>query len=84
MTKQPVPASLTRIELAVVPEEQTPQPQPLSGPPARAGKVALTLRIEPELHRELRTAAFQQDTTIQELILRALQRDGYKAARPDG
>jgi predicted HicB family RNase H-like nuclease len=54
----------------------------LEGPPARAGRVALTLRIEPNLHRELRTAAFQQDTTIQELILRALRRDGYKAARP--
>lgn len=80
MTKQPVPASLTKIELEVVDEPKAP-PQS-SGPPARAGRVALTLRIEPELHRELRTIAFQQDTTIQELILKALQRDGYKAARP--
>jgi predicted HicB family RNase H-like nuclease len=80
MTKQPVAASLTKIELTAVPEE-APR---VSGPPARAGKVALTLRIEPELHRELRTAAFLQDTTIQDLILRALQREGYKAAHPDG
>lgn len=81
MSKQPVAASLTAIELSVVNENQ-PRSEG-QGPPARAGRVALTLRIEPELHRELRNTAFQADTTIQELILRALQRDGYRSARPD-
>jgi hypothetical protein len=82
MSKQPVPASLTGIELTVV-NEQRP-PREVQGPPARAGRLALTLRIDPELHRELRNAAFQEDTTIQELILKALQQAGYKTATPEG
>jgi predicted HicB family RNase H-like nuclease len=80
MSKQPVPASLTAIDLNVTNEEQRDAP---SGPPPRAGRVALTLRIEPELHRDLRSTAFNEDTTIQELILRALQDAGYRSARPD-
>lgn len=38
-------------------------------PPARAGRVALTLRIEPELHRKLRTKAFLEDRTIHDMGL---------------
>ena len=75
--KQPVPASLVGIEIAAVREDQPRG----DGPPARGGKMALTLRIDPELHRELRTAAFHADTTIQDLILAALRKDGYKHAR---
>jgi hypothetical protein len=88
MSKQPVPASLTSISLDPVPEEHSaPQQQrQVAGtddPPARAGKAALTLRIDPILHRDLRAAAFRQDTTIQNLILRALRKDGFKSAVPD-
>jgi len=83
MSKQPVPASMVDIELRAPEAQPTQQDAVQGGPPARAGRVALTLRIEPELHRELRNAAFQGDTTIQELILKALRKDGYKSARPD-
>jgi predicted HicB family RNase H-like nuclease len=86
MSKQPVAASLTSIPLEPVAEEDdrhsTRQSNP-AGPPPRAGKAALTLRIDPVLHRDLRTAAFNQDTTIQNLILRALRKDGFKSAVPD-
>jgi predicted HicB family RNase H-like nuclease len=86
MSKQPVAASLTSISLEPVPEEDARHPTHQSdseGPPARAGKAALTLRIDPVLHRDLRAAAFKQDTTIQNLILRALRKDGFKSAVPD-
>ena len=83
MTKTPVATSMEVIDIKPVPETQLPHRDAVEGPPARAGRVALTLRIEPELHRELKTAAFRADTTIQELILVALQKDGYKSARPD-
>ena len=83
MTKVPVAASMESINIKPVPENQAPRSEALQGPPARAGRVALTLRIEPELHRELRAAAFQADTTIQDLILQALQKDGYRSAKPD-
>jgi hypothetical protein len=82
MSKQPIPASMVDIKLHA-PEAQPPVRDAVQGPPARAGRVALTLRIEPELHRELRAAAYQADTTIQDLILKALQNDGYKSAWPD-
>jgi predicted HicB family RNase H-like nuclease len=49
---------------------------PLGDPPARAGRVALTLRIEPELHRKLRARAYRTDCTIQDIILEALERMG--------
>lgn len=81
MTKVPVAASMEAIQIKPVAEP--PRGDAVQGPPARAGRVALTLRIEPELHRELRAAAFQADTTIQDLILQALQKDGYRSARPD-
>jgi hypothetical protein len=58
------------------PEERPADPEAMKSPPARAGKVALTLRIEPDLHRKLRTRAFQEDTTIQDIILTALERMG--------
>jgi len=75
MSKSPVPASLTNIEVKPVPEEQ-PRRADISGPPARAGRVALTLRIEPELHRRLRLRAFQEDRTIQDIIVDALAKLG--------
>lgn len=84
MSKQPVPASLSGLEIVAVPESQPrSSKEEVQGPPVRTGRVALTLRIRPELHRELRAAAYQADTTIQELILLALQRDGYKEASSD-
>ena len=55
----------------------------MSGPPVRAGKAALTLRIDPALHRELRTRAFNQDTTSQNIILNALLEYGLASAVPD-
>lgn len=87
MSKQPVAASLTSIPLNPVPEETAPdttqQAPAVSGPPPRAGKAALTLRIDPELHRDLRVAAFNGGTSIQNIILKALRKDGFKAAVPD-
>jgi hypothetical protein len=62
---------------------QSPEAMPVRGgedltgdPPARAGRVALTLRIEPELHRKLRARAYRTDCTIQDIILEALERMG--------
>jgi hypothetical protein len=49
------------------------------GPEARPGRVALTLRIDPNLHRKLRTLAFNQDTTIQDIIVESLKRMGIEA-----
>ena len=49
---------------------------------AKGGKIAL-VDVDPMLHRELRAAAFQANTTIQDLILQASKKDGCKAARPD-
>ena len=57
--------------------ERTRGGEDLAGdPPARAGRVALTLRIEPELHRRLRARAYRGDCTIQDIILEALERMG--------
>src|SRR3954454_339676 len=88
MSKQPVAASLTSIPLDPVPEEHSAPEQPrhvaeTDGPPIRAGKAALTLRIDPALHRELRTRAFNQDTTAQNIILNALLESGFASAVPD-
>jgi hypothetical protein len=84
MSKQPVAASLTSISLDPVPEEAPRQRQvgDTDGPPARAGKVALTLRIDADLHLALKTDAFRRDTSIQDIILEALREAGYKTARP--
>lgn len=83
MSKQPLTASLRDVTLDA--EEETP-PMPQSepnGPPVRAGKAALTLRIDPALHRELRTRAFNLDTTSQNIILNALLEYGLTTAVPD-
>lgn len=82
MSKQPVTASLRDVNLEADLEEEMPQAE-MSGPPVRAGKAALTLRIDPALHRELRTRAFNQDTTSQNLILNALLEYGFVSAMPD-
>jgi predicted HicB family RNase H-like nuclease len=71
--KKPV-SPLTDVEIRPA-ESEAPTDQ-FRAPPAREGRVALTLRIEPELHRRLRTRAFQSDTTIQDIILEALARMG--------
>jgi hypothetical protein len=63
-------------EATATPPVVQPAPSAATSPPARAGRVALTLRIEPELHRKLRTKAFQEDTTIQDIILEALRKMG--------
>lgn len=81
MSKHPVAASLTSISLDPV-EESASKPD-VEAPPPGAGTKALTLRIPPELHRELKTRAFQQDTTSQNLILNALLEYGLTSAVPD-
>lgn len=51
----------------------SPDPQPLS-PSATlpSGRVALTLRIAPELHERLRRLAFEQRRPMQSIILEAI------------
>lgn len=89
MSKQPLAASLRSVTIDVDPDEPPAQPadraqtQADTGPPPRAGKAALTLRIDPELHRDLRKAAFDCDTTTQNLILNSLLEYGFKSAVPD-
>jgi predicted HicB family RNase H-like nuclease len=85
MSKQPVAASLTSIPLEPVEEGQaTLRHIEADGPPPRPGTAALTLRIDPVLHRDLRNEAHRRDTTIQNIILEALRKHGFKSAMPDG
>lgn len=53
--------------------EAKAQPQTPSAPAGGAtGKVALTLRIAPALHEQLRLASFEQRRPMQDIILEAL------------
>ena len=49
------------------------------GPKARTGRVNLTLRIHPEVHRQLRLKALHADTSIQDIIMDALRRIGIES-----
>ena len=85
MSKQPVAASLTSISLEAVDERQPTQPRenPPDMPSAITGTKALTLRVNPMLHEELRQKAFKKRRTIHSLILEALRKDGFEYAVPD-
>jgi hypothetical protein len=90
MSKQPVQASqasLANLRINTDPAEEAPTP-PAHQPetyslPHRAGKTALILRIDPDLHRELKTSALNGGTTMQNLVLDALRKAGFKSAVPD-
>jgi hypothetical protein len=83
MSKNPVAASLTSIPLDAVDEGQATSRPEVESPPSGVGTKALTLRISPTLHRELKTQAFNEETTSQNLILNALLEYGFKSAVPD-
>lgn len=52
-----------------------PQAAAVPTPPgATVGKVALTLRITPDLHERLRVAAFEQRCSMQDIILAGIAR----------
>jgi hypothetical protein len=75
MSKQPV-ASIADLNLAPVSEQQTTVPAGTTMlPPKRPAKVALTLRIDADLHAELRSRAFFAGTTIQDITI-----DAWRAA----
>jgi hypothetical protein len=50
-----------------------PPEQPVVAAPADRARIALTLRITADLHERLRTKAFHERTTIQDIILERLK-----------
>lgn len=67
------PSRLNADLMGVPKGEAKAQPQTTSAPTGGiTGKVALTLRIAPALHEQLRLASFQQRRPMQDIILEAL------------
>lgn len=46
----------------------------VSGPAAKAGTVAVNVRVPPDLHRKLKDMAYRESVSMQQLVTSALER----------
>ena len=53
-------------------ERPDPAPDSTTRPPSRVGLRAVTAYVKPEVHRQLRLLAFEQNLSVQELMIEAI------------
>lgn len=68
--------NVSRLSVGLLADKGQAQPQVPVAPPSEAanGRVALTLRISPQIHDQLRALAFHQRRTMQDIVMEAVER----------